>query len=77
MTEDQKIPCWECEEGILIRMLEDYEVETKDGKTLKIPNTPLLKCPLCNDSVFDTDAIIHIEKNLPPYKCRSERKKKR
>lgn len=71
----EKIPCWECEEGFLKRVFEDFETMTKDGSVI-IPNTPLLKCPKCGDSVFDTDATEHIEKHLPPYVCRSSKKNK-
>jgi YgiT-type zinc finger domain-containing protein len=74
-NEQENIPCWECDDGVLVKVLENFQAETKDGTMIEVPNTPILKCPLCGDSVLDAHASEHIEKYLPPSMFRNPSRK--
>lgn len=56
-----EIPCFECEEGILVPTLEDYRVELPGRKVLTIPEVPMLVCEQCGDRVTGDEGNARID----------------
>ena len=48
----ESIPCFECEEGKLLPVLEDYITAHPKLGTVTIPDVPLLRCDSCGDTVI-------------------------
>lgn len=63
-SDEQGIPCFECDAGFLLPVLRDYTVEIRGGKTLTIPDVPMLECPECGDRVTGDEGNSYINAYL-------------
>lgn len=50
------LSCFECEDGVLHEVILPYEAVAGDGKTLTIPDVPLLVCDKCGSECLDSEA---------------------
>jgi HTH-type transcriptional regulator/antitoxin HigA len=60
-TEPESIPCFECEEGILLPVMEDHTTVHPKLGTITIPDVPMLRCDSCGDTVIGDDGNNRID----------------
>ena len=48
----QQNPCFECDDGILETVIEDYSGTLANGKSFIVPKVPMERCNLCGDTVI-------------------------
>ena len=54
-------PCFECEGGVLKRVLLDYESELPKYGTFTVPKVPMEQCDRCGDTVIGEEGNLAIE----------------
>ncbi len=57
-------PCFECENGVMLPIIEDYQTTLKDLGEVTVPNVPMERCNLCGDTVIGDQGNRLIDEHL-------------
>jgi len=57
-------PCFECDNGVMLPIIEDYQTTLKDLGEVTVPNVPMERCNLCGDTVIGDQGNRLIDEHL-------------
>ena len=55
LTEMEHLPCFECADGVMKPVIEDFKTTLNDLGKVIIPNVPMERCNLCGDTVIGAE----------------------
>jgi YgiT-type zinc finger domain-containing protein len=65
---NNKLPCFECQEGHYEPINQVYEALLSDGNILTVPDIDVLTCVKCGDECLDSKNSIKIDKAREAYR---------
>jgi len=65
---NQTPDCYDCTEGTMSKVVEDYTMELSDGHILTVPNLPYIKCNKCDTEILPPDSCQKIEDAIEIHK---------
>ena len=63
-TSDRKLPCFECEDGFLETVVEDYTGELSNGASFSVSGVPMERCAVCGDTVIGDEGNRKIDAEI-------------
>ena len=64
LTETANSPCFECADGVMETVIEDFQTTPNDLGEIIIPNVPMERCNLCGDTVIGAEGNSIIDDHL-------------
>jgi putative zinc finger/helix-turn-helix YgiT family protein len=53
-------PCFECDGGMLLPVVEPFTTRTSEGLEITIPDVPMERCNVCGETVLSGEATNHV-----------------
>lgn len=63
-NKQEKIPCFECDAGILQPVVEDYQGTLENGEAFTVPKVKMQQCNKCGDTVIGAEGNKKIDRYI-------------